>query len=306
LKKFAILLLLIIPLLSAGCRKNEGGAVGERKLRVVTTLFPIYDFARNVGGDRVEVKLLLPPGVEPHNFEPKPEDMAQLSRADLFIYTNPAMEPWAAGMLKGLDKRLAVVDAGEGVKMLPAPGHDHDGHDHATDPHIWLNPANARKMVENIRDGLIRADAAGAETYRKNGAAYLAKLEALDRAFREGLATCRQRTFLHGGHYAFGYLADAYGLKYVSAYALSPNAEPTPHRIMELVELMRKNHLDTIFYEELISPRMAETVAGETGATLVKLHGIHNITREELGSGASYLSLMEGNLRNLRRGLQCS
>ena len=163
----------------------------------------------------------------------------------------------------------------------------------------------AKRMVENIRDGLERKDPAGSATYRKNADAYLARLDELDRRFREGLSRCSQRLFLHGGHYAFGYLAKQYGLRYVSAYPLSANAEPTPRKLMELVDLMRKNSLHHIFYEELLSPRVAQTIARETGATLLQLYVIENVSREELAAGSTYLSLMESNLNNLRTGLEC-
>jgi zinc transport system substrate-binding protein len=308
---FAWLLLLLIPFVTA-CRKGEGPAHGAKKLQVVTTLFPLYDFARVVGGDRVEVRLLLPPGVEPHNFEPRPEDVVRLTRADLFVYTNRYMEPWAAQMLKGVEnKGLMVVDASDGVVFIAVADEEHGeeehGHHHegGMDPHVWMSIPNAEKMVENIRDGLARKDPAGSDYYRKNAADYRARLEDLDRRFREGLSGCGQRLFLHGGHYAFGYLAKQYGLSYVSAYAVSANAEPTPRKLMALVDLMKKNALHAIFYEELLSPRVAETIARETGATLLKLHGVHNVTREELAAGAGYLSLMEENLKNLRIGLQC-
>jgi zinc transport system substrate-binding protein len=307
---FAWLLLLLIPFGTA-CRKGEGPPHGPKKLQVVTTLFPLYDFARQVGGDRVEVRLLLPPGVEPHDFEPRPEDVVRLSRADLFVYTNQYMEPWAARILKGIDnKGLVVIDASAGATFIPVAkeeeseegGHSHGG---GMNPHVWLSIPNAERMVENIRDGLIRKDPAGSAYYQKNAEACRTRLEELDRKFREGLSQCSQRLFLHGGHYAFGYLAKRYGLRYVSAYPLSANAEPTPRKLMALVDLMRKNSLHAIFYEELLSPRVAETIARETGATLLKLNVIENVTREELATGATYYSLMEENLKNLRIGLQC-
>lgn len=308
-------LLLLIPLVSA-CRKGSEPARGTKKLQVVTTLFPVYDFARVIGGERVEVSLLLPPGVEPHNFEPRPEDVIRLAKADLFAFTNRYMEPWAAAMLKGVDNRdLVVVDASAGAVFIPvAEADEHEGsgeaggghhHEGGMDPHIWLSIPNAERMVENIRDGLTRKDPAGGDYYRKNAAAYRVRLEELDNKFREGLAGCRQHFFLHGGHNAFGYLAKQYGLHYLSAYAVSANAEPTPRQLMALVDQMKKNSLHVIFYEELLSPRVAEMIARETGATLLKLHGVHNVSREDLAAGASYLSLMEENLRNLRTGLQC-
>ena len=173
------------------------------------------------------------------------------------------------------------------------------------DPHIWLSIPNAEKMVENITAALAKKDPAGSAYYRKNAEAYRSRLEELDGKFKEGLAGCGQRLFLHSGHYAFGYLAQRYGLTYVSAFPVSADAEPTPKKLMELVTLMRKNSLTHIFYEELLSPRTAETIAHETGATLLMLHGIHNVSREDMAGGATYISLMEQNLKNLRTGLQC-
>lgn len=309
-RTFAILLVMLVPFTTA-CRKGEAPAPGAKKLQVVTTLFPLYDFARQVGGDRVEVTLLLPPGVEPHDFEPRPEDVVRLARADLFVYTNQYMEPWAARILKGVDnKGLVVIDASVGAAFISVTqeeegdegGHGHEG---GMNPHVWLSIPNAERMVANIRDGLVQKDPAGSASYRKNAEACRTRLEELDRKFREGLSGCSQRLFLHGGHYAFGYLAKQYGLRYVSAYPLSANAEPTPRKLMALVDLMRRNSLHTVFYEELLSPRVAETIARETGATLLKLNVIENVSREELAAGATYLSLMEENLKNLRTGLQC-
>lgn len=315
-RTFAILLVVLIPLLAA-CRKTEEPAGGAKKLQVVTTLFPLYDFTRIIGGDRVEVRLLLPPGVEPHNFEPRPEDVVRLTKADFFIYTNKYMEPWAAGILKGVEnKGLVVVDASAGVTLIPAMeeeergghGEEEEGHHHedGMDPHIWLSIPNAMRMVENIRDALARKDPAGSDYYRKNAEAYRKRLAGLDKRFREELSRCKGRLFLHGGHYAFGYLAKEYGLRYRSAYAgFSADAEPTPRKLVELIELMKRNSLHHIFYEEILSPRVADTIARETGATLLRLHGVHNVSREDLAAGAGYVSLMEENLKNLRTGLQC-
>ncbi len=316
-KVLAILLVMVmlIPFVAA-CQKGREPAQEEKKLRVVTTLFPLYDFVRTIGGDRVDARLLLPPGVEPHNFEPRPEDVVLLNKADIFVYTNRYMEPWAANILKGIpNKGLEVVDASAGVTFIPASGEEeHEGHgagEHGhhhgegMDPHVWLSIPNAEKMVENITAALVRKDPAGSDSYRKNAAAYRTRLDELDNRFKEGLSGCRQHLFLHGGHSAFGYLSQRYGLTYVSAFAVSADAEPTPRKLMELVNLMRKNSLKYIFYEELLSPRVAETIARETGATLLKLHGIHNVSREDLAGGATYISLMEQNLKNLRTGLQC-
>jgi zinc transport system substrate-binding protein len=314
----AAALLVLLP--ASGCKPRERAPQAGR-LSVVTTLFPLYDFARQAGGDRVEVHLLLPPGVESHGFEPKPDDIVRVSRADVFVYTNRFMEPWAARIVKSAGEGGGgplVVDSSAGARFLPLAPHserdEHHGeehgeedHDHpaGADPHIWLSIPNAKKMVENIAAGLAARDPANKNLYEKNAAAYEAELDALDRAFRDGLADCKTRIFLHGGHYAFGYLADRYGLTYLSAYAATAEAEPSPRKLMELITLMKKNSLGHIFYEELITPRTAKVIADETGASLLKLHGLHNVGRDELAGGATFVSLMRRNLENLRKGLQC-
>jgi zinc transport system substrate-binding protein len=306
-------LALVVPLVAA-CQKGREPAAGPKKLQVVTTLFPLYDFVRTIGGDRVEVRLLLPPGVEPHNFEPRPEDIVLLNRADIFVYTNRYMEPWVSGILDGLgNKRLEVVDASAGVTFLPASGGDEDhgdkvhGHDRGEgmDPHVWLSIPNAEIMAENITAALMRKDPAGSAFYRKNGDDYRGRLDDLDGRYKRGLSACGRHIFLHGGHYAFGYLAKQYGLTYLSAYGVSADAEPTPRKMMALVDQVRKNSLTSIFYEELFSPRVAETIGRETGATLLKLSAVNNVSREDMTGGATYISLMEKNLTSLRKGLQC-
>jgi zinc transport system substrate-binding protein len=234
--------------------------------------------------------------------------MIRIGSADLFVYTNDIMEPWAVRLLKGLSgaHRPEVVEASTGLTLAKATdtGEEH-GHGGGLDPHVWLDFANAQKMVDTVAAGLARRDPAGRELYRANAEAYKRKLADLDERYRRGLAACRSRVFLHGGHYAFGYLARRYDLTYISAYALSADAEPTPGRMMELTRQVRGNGLKYIFYEELISPRAAETIARETGAQLLQLHGAHNISRDDLAKGATFLSLMELNLEHLRTGLQC-
>jgi zinc transport system substrate-binding protein len=316
-QRLAITAFLLVTLLCAAffctsCSRKGGG--GDGRLQVVATIFPLYDFVRVIGGESVSVQLLLPPGVEAHSFEPKPEDVVRVSRADLFVYTNAEMEPWGEKLLASVAGKSGPqrVEAGAGARYLnarrgtDAGDHDH-GHDHGggRDPHIWLSIANARIMVDTIAAAMAARAPAKRELFLANAAAYRKKLDELDSRFRSGLASCRTREFIHGGHYAFAYLADSYNLTYLSAYGITADSEPSPRRMMELVKTVRDHGLKMIFFEELLAPRVAETVAAETGATLVKLHGIHNVTRQELDSGATYLGLMEQNLANLRKGLEC-
>lgn len=294
------------------CQKKESQTAdtSPKRISVVTTLFPLYDFARTVAGDKADIKLLLPPGVEPHSFEPKPDDMVRVAKADVVVYTNEAMEPWAVKMLKTLAAKPVVVDASKGVSFLPvvakddhadAHGNEHGG----LDPHIWLDFANAEIMVQNIADGLTAKDPSNKEYYLGNAHALQQELKKLDEEYRTGLGNCNKRVFLHGGHYAFGYLARRYGLTYHSAQAINPDSEPSPAKIADLVKEVRANGLKYVYCEELLSPATAEMIAKESGATVLLLNGAHNIGKKDFDSKVSFITLMRQNLANLRKGLQC-
>lgn len=313
-RQFLLLLLPLSLLALAGsaCTPGPGRVEKEKKILAVTTLFPLYDFAKNVGGDRAEVTLLLPPGVEPHGFEPRPSDIMTLNRAAVFIYTSPAMEPWAEGILKGLrNKDLVIVDSSSGIPVHALSegkqprGRIPERHSHAIDPHIWLDFAFAVRMVENIRDGFITKDPASRDTYEKNAAAYIGELKRLDERYCSGLHHCRKNVIVHSGHFAFAYMAHRYGFRYVSVYGVSPNAEPTAADLAKVIKLIRDNGLNHLFHEELIHPRVAETLSRETGVHLLKLNAAGNITRDDFNRGETFLSLMDQNLEALKKGLQC-
>jgi zinc transport system substrate-binding protein len=297
----------IIP---AGCSREVQKA--STKLQVVTTLFPLYDFARTIAGEQAEVTMLLPPGMEPHSFEPKPNDIIRISKAGLFIYTNRYMEPWAETILKGIDRRkLRVVDAGQGVSFLKSTAeeeHEHEGHgSHAAvmDPHIWLDFGNAALMVDTILTGFVAADPVNENTYQAHAAGLKVELAALDQRYRDGLSSCDTRTFLHGGHYTFGYLARRYGLEYHSLSGLSSESEPSAARMAGMVRQIRSSGVRYLFAEELLSPRLTETLANEAGVAVLKLHGAHNLGKDDVQRGAGFIGLMEQNLVNLRKGLAC-
>lgn len=311
----AVLCLLLLFLLS-GCdtpHDSNRPPTAEGKLRVVTTLFPLYDFARSIAGERAEVRLLLPPGMEPHSFEPKPDDMVRIARAGLFVYTNPVMEPWAARIIRGVQRNtVRVVDAGRGVMYQKvAPDGDDDGHDqdhqHAggLDPHIWLDPDNAQLMVDNILSGFTSADPFNAAYYRGNASALKSRLADLDRRYRRGLASCERREFLHGGHYAFGYLARRYNLAYRSLSGVSSESEPSAARMAAMVRHIRESGAQYLFAEELLSPRLTETLAAEAGVRVLRLHGGHNLALDEFRAGVTFIALMDRNLANLQKGLAC-
>jgi zinc transport system substrate-binding protein len=321
------LLNLSIAILTAcfitGCKQSTLPA-DPGKLQVVTTLFPLYDFSRQIAGDKAQITLLLPPGVEAHSFEPRPQDIITINKADVFIYTGPFMEAWVGDILGGINnKKLLVIDASKNIQLTAEEeheeaaheepheheaDHDHDhDHDHGgADPHIWVDPVLAQQIVTDIANGFAAQDTANKDFYLANAKAYNDKLALLDTKIRQTLTPCKTKTILYGGHFAFGYFARRYGLDYISPYAgFSPDAEPTPKKITELIEKMKTLDSKYIFYEELLDPRVARTIAESTGAKLLLLHGAHNISKEELDKGVTYLEIMEGNLQRLKLALNC-
>lgn len=276
------------------------------KLSVVTTLFPLYDFAREVGGERVEVTLLLPPGVEAHSFEPTPRDMTKIGSADVFVYMGKIMEPWAEDIARGaLGDHVRVVDASAGILMVPGTFHDADEPEGSPDPHIWLDFENAKKMVDDIRRVFSERDPDHVREYAEAAGRYMEALRALDEEYRASLSICATKTIVYGGHYAFGYVAHRYGLEYMAAQGLSPDAEPTAKGLAALANQIRMSSVKYVFYEELSNPKIAETIAHETGAKLLSLNAAHNISKKDYNSGVTFLSIMEENRKNLVKGLGC-
>lgn len=309
IKIFAFFLVLL-PLVFS-CRNSGETEKPDNKLKVIATVFPIYDMARNIGGDKVKVTMLLPPGTDAHNYELKPNDIIKISKADLFLYVNMEMERWAYKVITATtsNSKLLPVETGNGIAMLPLTDKDgHEGEDHHSskfDPHIWLDFNNAQKMADNIAAALVKIDSSHSDYYLKNAADYKNKLAALDNKFRTGLADCKSRTVLHAGHWAFAYLANKYNLKYYSVYNVSADSEPEPQKVMALIQQIKNTKVRYIYSEDLINPRMAETIAHETGAGILKLNNGHAVSKTEMSRGVSFFSLMEENLTNLIKGLQC-
>jgi len=284
------------------------------KLRVIVTNFPLYDFTRNVAGDNALVTILIPPGVEPHAYEPKPQDIIDLNNADIFIFTGEAMEPWVPGIIASLtNKKLIVVDASKGIRLYDThvddahtamTASDDDDHGHGVDPHIWLDPVLAQTMTDTITAALSQADPEHKTVYESNGTQYKQHLSDLDNRCKDIFSRVTSRTIIYGGHFAFGYFAHRYTLNVVSPYeGFAPDAEPSAKKIAALIDTIKQTNSSVIFHEELIEPRIAAMLSQETGAQLMILHGAHNLSKKELEDGVTYLSLMNQNLENLKKAL---
>ncbi|PKN10697.1 MAG: zinc-binding protein [Deltaproteobacteria bacterium HGW-Deltaproteobacteria-7] len=318
--KKIFLLTLIGLFLIVSCKQAEEQGGRDTRLKVMATIFPLYDFARNIGGDKVTVTMLLPPASDAHHYELKPNDIVRVSKTDIFLFTSFEMEQWAYKVINAAAEKtnMLAVETGQGAALLPlsvSQGHyaDHqpvrreNDMEHATrfDPHIWLDFTNAQKMIDNITTAFINKDPANSETYKKNAEDYKRRLTELDSRYRAQLSNCKTRTILHAGHWAFAYLAQKNNLKYRSAYNMSADAEPSPQQIVELIEQVKEQKLAYIYYEDLTAPKLARTIASETGAGLLKLSNGHDISKKDIQDGESFITLMERNLVNLKKGMQC-
>jgi len=216
----------------------------DQKLKVIATIFPIYDFARNIGGDKIKVTMLLPPGTDAHHYELKPKDIINVSKADIFLFTNFEMEQWAYKIINAAEKNtnMLAIETGAGAVLLPLKeeGEEHDHHVSKFDPHIWLDLDNAQKMVDNIAAAFIKKDSRNSDYYLRNAHNYKIKLMALDQRYRAELTGCKTKTILHAGHWAFAYLAKKYNLNYIAAYNVSADAEPSPQKMVDLVQQVKK------------------------------------------------------------------
>jgi len=280
-----------------------------KKIRVVTSVFPLLEFAGAVSGERGEVSLLLPPGAEIHTWQPRPSDIIRLSSADLFIYIGADLEPWLHDLLKSVrNPNLRVLEASRGIPLIDEEGIVHNAHEHehgAHDPHIWLDFKNDQMIVDKIAAVLSEMDPEGSSVFERNASAYKEKLLRLDKKFKDGLKDCVNRTIILGGHAAFGYLARSYNLRQISLYGLSPDSSPTPKKLIEVVELAKKYRIKVIFFEVYVSDELAKVLAEEVGARTLALNPGANLTKEQLKSGKTFFDIMEANLENLKDGLIC-
>ncbi|UWS52868.1 zinc ABC transporter substrate-binding protein AdcA [Enterococcus faecium] len=297
-----------LGLLGACSSTNDAKVSNDKdgKLEIVTTFYPMYDFTKNIVGDEGDVKLLIPAGSEPHDYEPSAKDMATIHDADVFVYHNENMESWVPKAAKGWKKGAPNVIKGT-ENMVLLPGSDEDGHDHGEedhhhelDPHTWVSPKMAIKEVSNIKDQLVKLYPKKAKVFETNAEKYLTKLKRLDADYTTSLKEAKQKSFVTQ-HAAFGYLALDYGLKQVPIAGLSPEEEPSSGRLAELKEYVKKNKINYIYFEKNANDKIAKTLANEAGIKLEVLNPLESLTKEQMDNGEDYVSVMEDNLKALEK-----
>ncbi len=305
----------------AGCKSDAqkqgdapAGNKDQKKLSIVASFYPMYDFAKRIAGDYAEVTCLVPAGTEPHDWEPSSKDMKTIQEADFLIYNGAGMEHWVKDVLDGLGSgtKLVAVETSKDVKLLELEeDHDHDheekkdNHDHdhgGTDPHVWLSPLNVKIQMKNICDALSEKDSEHKTEYAANLDKANADFDTLDSEFHKGLDPLPNKTIVVS-HQAFGYLCEAYGLTQMPIEGVEADAEPNAQEMKEITEFVKEHNVKVIFTEELVSPKVAQAIAEATGARVEELNPLEGLTDEELKAGEDYLSVMRDNLKALEGAL---
>lgn len=318
----SFLILIIVMVTIVICFKTESVMKDKTKLQIVATLFPQYDFAKQIVGDKANVKLLLNSGVETHHYEPTAKDMITiLNNSDIFLYTGTNLEPWTEKIVSSMEETdCKAIDISKNIELITKEEfeekhinseivyeehdeHNHEGHEHEEiyDEHIWLNPKNAVIMMNNILEEICNIDPENREYYTKNATEYKNKILETDKKLKEIINNSERKEIAVGGEFAYSYLVEEYGLNFVTVYTNCGEGEdPSIIKVKSVIDYINKHNLPAVYYEELSEGTVAKMIAEETEAEPLVLYSIHNGNPEE----DTYVSLMNKNVENLEKGLK--
>ncbi len=290
-----ILLFIVLASFLLGCKSEPQS--GNQKVKVFSSFYPLAFLAEEIAGEKAEVTNVVPNGVEPHDFEPSSKIIAQVTDSDLFLYNGAGLDEWANQLVTTLNSdRPGLINSSAFVDVLEIGGQK--------DPHFWLDPNNLMKIADQIKEKLISVDPKNANFYENNNIQLQTKLKVLDSNFVDALKTCDTETFV-SSHAAFAYLAKKYGLEMLAISGISPDEEPSSKKIAEIASLVKEYGIKYVFSETLLSSKISETIASETGAQILVLNPIEGLTNDEEKNGENYFSIMNSNLKNLKTALSC-
>lgn len=297
-----------------GCAPVSNEAVTDGKgLKIVTTIFPPYDFARAITGTKAQITMLIDPGAEVHTFDPTPDDIIKIQNADVFIYIGGENDAWVDQVLESTDTShmtvIRLMDAVTPVEEETVEGmQSEDGHDGGGeteyDQHIWTSPKNAVLMIDYIAKALENADAENAPVYEKNAADYTARIMQVDKHIQAVADASPTKLLVVADRFPFRYLADEFGLDYRAAFSgCSSESDVSAGTLAYLIDTVKEKNLKYIYTIEFSNQAVAKAVSEQTGAQTLLLHSCHNVTKDDFSAGVTYLQLMQGNLDNLKKGL---
>lgn len=313
-KKYVLLILTVILIFTTiGCSKdaayikdNKVTKIDEDTLKIFTTFYPMYFITKEIVQDKAEIINMIPAGVEPHDWEPTLKTMAELQNSDMFIYNGAGMERWAEKVIKNLDhEKTKIVEASKGIELIRGEEKENHGdHDHGDyDPHVWVSPMNLKKEAQNVLNAIIEKDGENEAFYKENYNKLADSLDKLDSDIKEA-AKGFKGNIIVTSHEAFGYFAKEYGLIQIPIRGISPEQEPSPAKLAEIVKLCRKNNIKYVFVEKFVNPKFSKTIADEINGEVLTLNAAHGLTEEELKSGQDYITIMYENLESLKKALE--
>ena len=301
----------VLIIFLCGCSAYTPPQKGDR-LSIVCSIFAPYDFARQIAGDRAEIKMLLPTGVESHSYEPTPRDIIELQNADVFFYVSEHTETWVTQIIESVsDFEVKITELAEELG-LEINGHEHEHHhdeheeheEGEMDEHIWTNLEIASDMVGCMAEKMGELDPENADYYKENAVAYSEKILALRDDIQELVNTSKRREIVSGSRFAMKNFTHEFGIEFTAAFdSCVDNTEPSASVMAEIIDKIQTDNISVIFYEELTEPKIARAVSTETGAKMLLLHSCHNISSDEMKRGETYLSLMRQNYNNLKEAL---
>ncbi|MBE5801456.1 MAG: zinc ABC transporter substrate-binding protein [Clostridiales bacterium] len=295
-----------------------GGAVADEPLQIVATVFPGFDFARQVAGEEAQVTMLIPAGSDSHSYEPSPRDLLMIQNADLFIYTGGESDDWIERILTSMGEDapctlrmmdvVTVLEEEHSANMEPVHNHDHAHHDHEhsdeMDEHVWTSPRNAMAIVEAVADKLSSLRPEAETVFWDNAVRYIGQISLVDQAFRQVVAEGQRTLVIFGDRFPLRYFAAEYGLCYDAAFpGCSEDSEPSVRTVISLVDTVRREQIPVVFYIEYSSQKTARILAEETGATTLLFHSCHTVSAQEIENGTTYVSLMWNNVDALKEAL---
>lgn len=303
MKKIIAVFLILLLLLTSGCStpaKDED----EGKLKIIATIFPQYDFARHLAGDKAQVQMLITPGTESHSFEPTTSDIMDINECDIFIYTGGESDSWIDDLLENTDNpSMKIISLLDCVDTHIEDHHHEHNHSH-TDEHVWTSPVNSMKICEEICSVMCEKDPANADYYNHNLTEYLDELGELDKNFREVAENSQRNTMIFADRFPLKYFAQEYNLSHYAAFSgCSDDTEPSAATVAMLIDKVKEENIPVVLKIELSSDSIASTVGKETGAKVMTFYSCHNISKEDFNKGETYLSLMQKNVETLKTAL---
>lgn len=308
-KSLIFITVIAICLCLTGCGGGPYESGGDG-LSIIATGFPSFDFAREIGGERVNVTMLVPPGAESHSFEPTPQDIIRIDNCDLIICAGGHSEAWLDTIMEGRSRdipKITMLDCVDGLEKEEKEGMQevhHHHHHHEFDEHVWTSPVNAELICREICRELCELDPDGREYYEKNLEEYAAELRKLDSEFREIVKSGKSDTLIFADRFPVRYFVEEYGLDYYAAFpGCAEDVEPSAKTVAFLIDMVKENEVPAVMHIEFSNEKMADIICEDTGCSKLLFHSCHNVTREQLDEGISYLELMQGNVLSVKEAL---